>query len=214
MPNQTCNLDIAYHIEDLLPLGCGKWAERMTEPTIVHRVDQPCVFIPISVSPREWGRANALVEKLFDWLARHEISLSGLPFFRYLTIGDTERPFDLQVGVLTGDDRVIPGVVPGGLYAVTVHTGHPDRLLASFNALDRWIAERKLAPAIRRDGADEVWEGRYEFYLTDPTEQPNLHQWSIEIAYLLDGENENPLNARSSDRITTRSNLPARSSCL
>ncbi len=38
----------------------------MIEPTIVNRADQPCVYIPISVSLREWGRANALVGELFD----------------------------------------------------------------------------------------------------------------------------------------------------
>lgn len=179
----------------------------MIEPTRSQRIEQPCVFIPISVSLREWGRANALVGELFDWLARHDAPLSGPPFFRYLTVGDMDRPFDLHVGVLigetvTGDGRVSAGLVPEGGYAVAVHTGHPDRLLESLNALDAWVAERRFAPAKRREENAEVWEGRYVFYLTDPAEQPDLNQWSIEIAYLLDGKNTNQMNATSRCQVT------------
>jgi hypothetical protein len=29
----------------------------------------------------------------------------------------------------------------------------------------------------------EVWGGRFEFYLTNPAEHPDLEKWSTEIAY-------------------------------
>jgi hypothetical protein len=57
-------------------------------------------------------------------------------------------------------------------------------------------------------GGDEVWGGRFEFYLTDPAEQPDREKWSIEIAYLLrDDPAEGERGARSGSE--PESDLPS-----
>ena len=159
------------------------------DPSLNVRGEQPYVAIPIRVSLREWGRANALVGEVFDWLARQGVPPGGPPFFRYRTIGGMDAPFDLEVGVpvarpLGGDSPVIAGHRPAGAYAVAVHTGHPDRLDGAHEELQAWVRDQDLRVAMGEEG--DVWEARFESFLTDPAQQPDLERWSIEIAYLLD----------------------------
>ncbi|MBB5134615.1 effector-binding domain-containing protein [Thermocatellispora tengchongensis] len=161
------------------------------EPTLEHRDVRHYAGIPIQVTLRDWGRANALVPELYEWLARNGIEPLGGPVYRYRSIGDEARPFDLEVGVpvaapVTGDGRVEAGTLPAGQYAVMIHHGHPDQLGKSHAALQQWVEERGLAPGKTGEGPAEVWTARYETYLTDPAEQPDLAQWSTEIAYLVD----------------------------
>jgi DNA gyrase inhibitor GyrI len=128
-------------------------------------------------------------ERVFEWLGQKGVECAGQPpFFRYWVIGDMDNKFELEVGVpvrnaVSGDGRVIAGSIPGGTYATLVHTGHPDRLIHSLTALQDWGISQGLEWNNRREGNDEVWGGRFEFYLTNPAEQPDLEQWSIEIAY-------------------------------
>jgi effector-binding domain-containing protein len=106
------------------------------EPKVEVRAEQPYVAIPIKTTLREWGRANALVGEVFEWLGQKGVEPAGPPFFRYWVIGDLDNKFEIEVGVLvrsavSGDGRVISGSVPGGSYATLVHTGQPDRLVRS-----------------------------------------------------------------------------------
>ena len=161
------------------------------DPSLNVRGEQPYAAIPIRVPMREWGRANALVGEVFDWLGRRGIAPAGPLFYRYRVIGDTDAPFDLEVGVpvaapVTGDDRVVAGTKPAGAYATAVHHGHPERLDESHDELQAWARDQDLRIATRREDGDEVWGARFESFLTDPAKQPDLDRWSIEIAYLLD----------------------------
>ena len=152
------------------------------------RREQPYVAIPIKVSLREWGKANALIGEVFEWINQKGIEIAGPPFFRYWRIGDMDNKFDIEVGVpvgnsVSGDGRVIAGSIPSGKYATLVHTGHPDRLIHSLNALQQWGEREGIIWNNHKEENEEVWGGRFEFYLTDPIKQPNLEKWSIEIAY-------------------------------
>lgn len=164
----------------------------MGEPTVEIRAEQPYVAIPIEVALKEFGGANALVGETFAWLGGRGIEPAGAPFFRYSMIGDMEGRFEIEVGVpvaiaVPGDGRVIAGSIPAGRYATLVHTGHPDRLVHAHAALQEWATSRRLDLQRSRQGDDEVWGGRFEFYLTDPAQQPDPEQWSTEIAYLIKG---------------------------
>lgn len=164
-----------------------------TEPHLEHRGARPCAEIPIDVTLREWGEANALVGDLFEWFEREGETPDGPPFFRYRTIGDETTPFELAVGVpaarrISGDDRVRPGTIPGGIYAVFVHEGHPDDLDRAHETLQAWLEEGDHVIARSSDEGDADWDGRYESYLTDPEAEPDRAQWSTEIAYLLDDD--------------------------
>src|SRR5207247_5925227 len=115
--------------------------------------------------------------EVIGWLGQKGLDLAGPPFFRYWVIGDTEQEFDLEVGAPVAravpcEGRVIGGSIPAGSYATLVHTGHPDRLVRSLATLEEWAARQGLAWSSRRRGDEEVWGGRFEFFLTDPAEQP------------------------------------------
>src|SRR5215475_4509075 len=74
----------------------------------------------------------SVVTKLFKeinaWVKKQGIEPAGPPFLRYHVI-DMEGPMDIEVGVpvakpLAGDDRVHPGVLPGGRYASLIYIGN------------------------------------------------------------------------------------------
>jgi len=158
----------------------------INKPVVEIRAKRPYISIPIEVTSKEWGKANALVEEIFAWLGEKGVQPSGAPFYRYLVIGDTEKDFKLEVGVpisgpIFGDDRVITGSIPGGKYATLVHIGRPDRISSSFNILEEWAKENGIEWDNQMEGEEEVWGGRFEYYLTDPAVEPDLEKWSTEI---------------------------------
>lgn len=45
----------------------------ISEPKVEVRAEQLYVAIPIKVTLKEWGRANALVGEIFEWLSQKGI---------------------------------------------------------------------------------------------------------------------------------------------
>jgi effector-binding domain-containing protein len=159
------------------------------EPNLEHRAEQPYVAIPVEVTLREWGRANALVPEIFEWLGRNGLELAGPPFFRYWVIGDMDTEFSLEVGVpvarpVDGDGRVIAGSIPAGTYVPYVHHGHPDKLFETQEALESWAKSNGNEWQNRVEDGAEVWRGRFLFFLTNPEVEPDLNNWETEIAFL------------------------------
>lgn len=156
------------------------------EPTLEEREEQPCVSIPIEVTLEEWSEANALVGEVYGWLAGRDVEPAGALFYRYRVVGDVDEAFDLEVGVpvagpVEGDGRVQSGVKHAGKYLVYTHHGHPDQLANVHDELQAWARERDFE--FERHGQEDTWAGRYESYFTDPAEQPNPNEWTIEVAY-------------------------------
>lgn len=161
-----------------------------SEPTVVERQPQPYVAIKVLVTMPELGEVvPPLHGEVFDWLAEHDATPSGPPFWKYNII-DMERELEIEAGVaveqsLAGDGRVLAGTLPGGSYATLVHTGHPDQLIDATAALLDWGESRGLIWD-RVDGTDgEQWGARLEFYLTDPDDEPDMNKWETELAFRL-----------------------------
>lgn len=155
------------------------------------RAEQPYVAIPAKVTPREWGKAAALVTEIQDWLRGAGVATAGPPFFRYWTIGGGDREHILEVGApvgeaVPGDGRVVAGSVPAGDYVVLVHTGDPERIDGAHSHLQSWTRGQGLTWMNRGEGSSEVWGGRFEFYLNDPV-HTRRDACSVEIAYLVHG---------------------------
>ncbi|MFP3914518.1 MAG: GyrI-like domain-containing protein [Actinomycetota bacterium] len=170
----------------------------MRQPAIEARPGLPYVSIPAEANLQEWGPVTALVGEVMGCVHERGLELTAPPFFRYWVIGDTEKRFQLEIGVpidreVDGDDRVRPGRIPAGSYATAVHEGHPDRLEGTSSRLEDWIGRQGLEVALRSQGGEEVWEGRFEFYPTDPRVEPDASRWEVEVAYLLaSGSQEDP----------------------
>ena len=162
----------------------------ISEPFVEERTEQPYIGIPILAGLSEWDEINGLVGELFDWLKANGIKPAGVPFFRYWCTGDSEGKYKMEVGVpvkrmVTGDQRVVASYIPGGSYLAALHKGHPDNLGKSLDALEQWALQEGLDIDKRWEGEDEIWNGRFEFYVTDPETEPDLNKWGIEIAFLL-----------------------------
>ena len=160
----------------------------LVEPNIEARAERFYVAIPIEATLKEWGKVNALIEELFEWLNKKSLQPNGAPFFRYWVIGDTTKKFKLEVGIPVvnatfGDERVIASTTPEGKYVIVVHKGHPDRIHETFNILEEWSENRGLTWDKKVEDNEEIWGGRFEYYLTDPAIEPDLEKWSIEIAF-------------------------------
>lgn len=160
------------------------------EPVVELRAEQPYVAIPVQATLREWGKTAALVSEIFDWIDKKGLEPVGAPFYRYWCIGGLDEEFTLEVGVpiehmVAGDDRVVASSIPGGSYATAMHRGHPDMLAGSLEGLEKWAKTEGLEFDKRWEEEEEIWNGRFEFYLTDPETEPDPAKWEIELAFLL-----------------------------
>ncbi|ALS77967.1 GyrI-like domain-containing protein [Planococcus kocurii] len=162
----------------------------ISEPFVEERTEQPYVGISVLAGSSEWEAINRLVGELFDWLKVNNSKPAGAPFFRYWCMADSNGNYKMEVGVpvkrmVTGDHHVVVGYIPGGSYATALHKGHPDHLEKSLIALEEWAVQEGLDIDKRWEGRDEIWNGRFEFYVTDADRQTDLNNWAIEIAFLL-----------------------------
>ena len=84
-----------------------------------------------------------------------------MPFARYHPTGDDR--FEVEAGFpastpTSGEGEVEPSDLPGGLAAVTVHTGPYDTIGPTYEALRAWVQEHGGEPV------GDAWE----VYLTEP----------------------------------------------
>ncbi|QUW23875.1 GyrI-like domain-containing protein [Sporosarcina sp. Marseille-Q4063] len=160
----------------------------MIEPRIEARAERSYIAIPIEATLKEWDKVNALFEELFEWMKKKGLQPNGAPFFRYWVMSDRNMKFKLEVGIPVvnatfGDERVTAGTTPEGKYVIIDHKGHPDRIQQTSNLLEEWSENRGLTLDKKVQGNEEIWGGRFEYYLTDPAIEPDLDKWSIEIAF-------------------------------
>jgi effector-binding domain-containing protein len=163
------------------------------EPKLEQRAERPYVSIRAQVTLKEWSKANALVSEVFAWLEKKQIAPAGVPFFRYWIIGDEAQRFHLEVGVPLermhrGDGRIQAGTMPRGTYATVIHHGHPDQLHKAYAALEKWREAQGVKWSTQQEDKTEVWNGRFESFLTNPSDQPDPNQWDTEVALLVAGD--------------------------
>lgn len=163
---------------------------KINEPKVEKiEVDRPYVSIPIEVTLQEWNEATPLVGEVIAWTVQNNVEIVGAPFFKYEVVGSYENKFRIEVGVpvgnvVQGDGRVKAGFIQAGTYVSLLHEGHPDHMHLSHQAIEDWATEQGLEWDIKQDGDEhEVWGGRFEFYLTNPTEEPNPNKWSTLLQY-------------------------------
>jgi len=102
------------------------------------------------------------------------------------------KKLDIDVGfvvdkAVSGDDRITADVFPAGLYATLLYTG-PYKGKGIFKAtvaLLDWAKEKNIVWNTSTKDNVERWNGRAEFYLTDPNSEPDTKKYQTELAFLV-----------------------------
>lgn len=142
---------------------------------------QPVLVVRRRVKPSEI--AATLAEGLglvFQYAQRTGAALAGPPLTRYLEWGPGLISIEAGMPVaasVPGAGDVAAEILPGGLVAMTTHTGRYDKLTEAHAAVQVWIAEHGRLPA----GAP--WES----YVTDPADYPDPAEWKTEIFWPVKG---------------------------
>jgi effector-binding domain-containing protein len=164
----------------------------LAEPKVVQRPDQPYVAIRALVTMETLGVVvPPLNKEVFGWLGARGAAATGAPFWKYNVI-DMERRLEVEAGApvaaaMSGDDRVLAGVIPGGTYATVRYTGHPMGLADATAALLTWAAGQGLTWDVRETEDGERWRARLEIYESDPAREPDMDKWVTELAFRLSG---------------------------
>jgi effector-binding domain-containing protein len=160
-----------------------------TAPEITERRAQPYVAIRARVTMAELPGLADRFGEVFGWLAEHDVTAAGAPFFRYNVI-DMERQLEVEAGVpvhteVEGDGHVVAGVLPAGRYATAIHSGPYDGLIGAVEDLLRWADSQGLDWDKSSADDGEHWGCRLEVYVTDPSELPDPADWETELAFRL-----------------------------
>lgn len=161
---------------------------RLGDVRVERRESMPYVALPVSVSMSNWGDAMARIPEVFAWLAERNITPAGPLVFRYRAIGDMQLPWDFELAVPTpapvtvdADSEMISDAMPAGLYVCATHYGHPDGMVNSVVAVERWTEEHGLTQDTNDDNGKTIYAGRFEFYRSDPEQEPDMDKWETEL---------------------------------
>jgi effector-binding domain-containing protein len=161
-----------------------------TDPRIIDRVAQPYVAIRSSVPMSRLGSdLPPLIGEVFGWLRAREIDPADAPFWKYNLI-DMAHELEVEVGVplataVTGDERVITGILPAGRYATLHHVGHPNELMDATAALLQWADREGLSWDVTDTAPGERWAARLEVFLTNPDDEPDMSKWETDLVFKL-----------------------------
>lgn len=155
-------------------------------PRIERREAVPTVGIRLVTPFRGMlGVRDRLLAELDAWLAERELHTSG-PFFLRLHRVDMAADMEIEVGVFgidhAGDDRVRSGTQPPGDYALLAYRGSS---LQANRMLQEWVGETERG--FDTDPPSGAWAGRFEILRTDPRLERRKTQWTVELAFLLEG---------------------------
>lgn len=158
-------------------------------PQIETRAEQPYAAIAARVTMAEIATVADRLSEVFAWLGAHGAQPAGPPFFKYDEI-DMARELLIEGGVpvaspVQGDETVVAGVLPAGRYVTLMHVGHPKSLEQATAKLLAWAREQGLRWDMAPGEQGEVWGSRLEFYLTDPSDEPDMDKWVTQLAFRL-----------------------------
>ena len=163
----------------------------LTEPKIERRKKQHYVAIRMAV-PIPFGKyLKPAWDEVYDWLKAKGIKPSGPSIIRYLTT-DMSKELDLDVGftvdkAVRGDNRITADFLPAGRYATLLYTG-PYKGKGIFKAtvaLLEWAKENKIKWDTSKKKGVEWWNGRAEFYFSDPDTEKDPKKYQTELAFLV-----------------------------
>jgi effector-binding domain-containing protein len=166
---------------------------KITEPKLDERTEQPYMGIRTQVPMKEMGQGliPRLHGEVMAYLKKQGVEPAGAPFIRYWVISMPGK-MDIELGwpvtrALPGDSRVAAGALPSGRYASLIYTGIKNGVAGNKALLD-WGAQQGLVWDNWSTDAGDAFAARYETFLTDPADEPNLAKWETEVAIRLADE--------------------------
>jgi effector-binding domain-containing protein len=163
----------------------------ITEPKIERRRKQHYVAIRMAV-PIPFGKyLQPAWDEVYDWMKSKEIEPSGPAIIRYLTT-DMSKELDIDVGftvvkAVKGDERITADFLPAGNYATLLYAG-PYKGKGIFKAtvaLLEWAKDNKIKWDTAKKKGVERWNGRAEFYFSDPAVEKDPTKFKTELAFLV-----------------------------
>jgi effector-binding domain-containing protein len=154
-------------------------------PRVEMRAETPTLGIRETVPFRTMlADRDRLLAELIVWMTAQGIEPAG-PFFLRLHLVDMAGVMDIEVGVegtATTDQRVRPGVIPAGRYALL---DYRRTSLPANRLLLKWIRDQGLSVFSQVSGDGEAFASRCERYLTDPRTERRKKSWVVQLAFLL-----------------------------
>jgi effector-binding domain-containing protein len=163
----------------------------ITEPKMESRKKQNYVAIRMAV-PIPFGKyLQPAWDEVYDWMKSNGVKPSGPAIIRYLTT-DMSKELDIDVGFtidkgVKGDERITADFLPAGRYATLLYTG-PYKGKGIFNAtvaLLEWAKENKVKWNTSKKKGVEWWNGRVEYYFSDPATERDPKKFKTELAFLV-----------------------------
>ena len=163
----------------------------ITEPKIERRKKQNYVAIRMAV-PIPFGKyLQPAWNEVYDWMTHNKIQPSGPAIIRYLTT-DMSKELDIDVGftvdkAVKGNGRIIADSLPAGRYATLLYTGpyKGKGIYKATVALLEWAKENKIKWDTSKKKGVEWWNGRTEFYFSDPATEKDTKKFKTELAFLV-----------------------------
>ena len=162
----------------------------ITTPKLEDRQAQHYVGIRTQVPMQELPVViPQFIGEVIGWLGQQGVQPAGAPFIRYHVINMTAK-LDIEVGwpvasALTGSGRIAAGVLPAGRYAALIYTGDYPGLMEANAALLDWGAKQGLVWDSWESANGDGFGARYESYLTNPNDEPDLSKHETEVAIRL-----------------------------
>jgi effector-binding domain-containing protein len=162
----------------------------ITEPKIERRKKQHYVAIRMAV-PIPFGKyLQPTWDEVYDWMKNNDIKPSGPAIIRYLTT-DMSKELDIDVGftvdkAVKGNDHISADILPAGKYATLLYTGPYKGIFRATVALLEWAKENKVKWNTSKKKGVEWWNGRTEFYLSDPATEKDPSKFKTELVFLVE----------------------------
>jgi effector-binding domain-containing protein len=134
---------------------------------------QPYVAVPVDIFPIEEKQLRLIILELTGWLNQNGVNVAGPLFFRYYICGDLDNLRCAEVGYpvsaeVKGNNRIVTGKIPKGIYATLTHCGQPGRISTVLETMQQWAKQQGKQWKFELQNGKRVWSGFFEFYLTDP----------------------------------------------
>ncbi|MBP2471328.1 effector-binding domain-containing protein [Crossiella equi] len=159
------------------------------EPSITTRPAQPYLGLTKTITMTTFHLVADRIGEIIGVLGEQGQAPAGGPFFRYHVI-DMANELVVEVGVPTAEPPraeggFVPAELPAGRYVTVLHHGHPDQLHNTIAGLLAWARGQGLEFDMHTSPKGEHWASRVETYLTDPRVEPDMANWTTELAFKL-----------------------------